>query len=163
MICFELTIFGNSKQIIQKRKKNNNQQIFLFWMICFELPINVSSKQIIKKEMMESNVLKLSQPLLSQSFVQQQIRISHILIPSSFSLPIVNFKVICKAVLKFKVKTACIMTFCCWYVLCSAAVTLLLHTILQNAQSPAYIYNWMETHCTCNLTLHWLKVLRTPT
>ena len=55
-------------------------------MICFELPINVSSKQIIKKEMMEPNVLKLSQPLLSQSFVQQQIRISHILIPSSFSL-----------------------------------------------------------------------------
>ena len=54
-------------------------------MICFELPMNVSSKQIIKKEMMEPNVLKLSQPLLSQSFVQQEIRISHIVIPSSFS------------------------------------------------------------------------------
>ena len=46
----------------------------------------VTSKQIIKKEMKEPNVLKLSQPLLSQSFVQQQIRISHILIPSSFSI-----------------------------------------------------------------------------
>ena len=61
-------------------------------MICFELPINFSSKQIIKKEMMEPNVLKKSQPLLSQSFDQQQIRISHILIPSSFSLPMKHFK-----------------------------------------------------------------------
>ena len=47
----------------------HNQQIFLFLMICFELPINVSSKQTIKKEMMEPNVLKWLQPLLSQSFV----------------------------------------------------------------------------------------------
>ena len=35
-------------------------------MICFEVTINVTSKQIIKKEMMEPNVLKLSQPLLIQ-------------------------------------------------------------------------------------------------
>ena len=41
---------------------------------------------------MEHNVMTLSQPPLSQSFVQQQIRISHILIPSSFSLPNVYFK-----------------------------------------------------------------------
>ena len=41
--------------------------------------------------MMEHNVLTLSQPLLSQSFVQHQIRISHMLIPSSFSLPIYLF------------------------------------------------------------------------
>ena len=35
-------------------------------MICFEVTINVTSKQIIKKEMMEPNVLKLSQRLLIQ-------------------------------------------------------------------------------------------------
>ena len=34
MTCFELTFIGNSKQIIQKRKKNNNQQI----LCSFSLP-----------------------------------------------------------------------------------------------------------------------------
>ena len=52
MICFEVTFIVTSKQIIQKRKKKNNQQIFLFWIICFEVTMNVTSKQIIELQIM---------------------------------------------------------------------------------------------------------------
>ena len=41
----------------------------IVYLLNGEVTINDTSKQIIKKETMEPNVLKLSQPLLSQSFV----------------------------------------------------------------------------------------------
>ena len=85
--------------------------------------------------------LKATMRHLRNAHSQSQSGSALLLLTSVQNLYVVNFKVKCKAVLKFKVKTACIMTFCCWYVLCSAAVTLLYTTILQNAQSPAYIYN----------------------
>ena len=58
------------------------------------------------------------------------------------NLYVVNFKVKCKAVLKFKVKTACIMTFC-WYV-CSAAVTLLDFYKMRKVQHT-FTIEWKHT------------------
>ena len=58
-------------------------------MICFEVTINVTSKQIIKKEVMEPNVLKLSQPLLIQRALNVDVHnhsLIHIPIPSNIQL-----------------------------------------------------------------------------
>ena len=53
---------------------------------------------------------------LRNAHSQSQSGSALLLLTSVQNLYVVNFKVKCKAVLKFKVKTACIMTFCCWYI-----------------------------------------------
>lgn len=60
--------------------------------------------------------LKATMRHLRNAHSQSQSGSALLLLTSVQNLYVVNFKVKCKAVLKFKVKTACIMTFCCWYV-----------------------------------------------
>ena len=60
--------------------------------------------------------LKATMRHLRNAHSQSQSGSALLLLTSVQNLYVVNFKVKCKAVLKFKVKTAYIMTFCCWYV-----------------------------------------------
>ena len=86
--------------------------------------------------------LKATMRHLRNAHSQSQSGSALLLLTSVQNLYVVNFKVKCKAVLKFKVKTACIMTFC-WYV-CSAAVTLLDFYKMRKVQHT-FTIEWKHT------------------
>ena len=69
-----------------KKSMNSNLECF-----CYKRRKNIlektPNKSWVNNSMMEHNILKSLQPLYYQPFAKQIIRITHILIPSSFSIP----------------------------------------------------------------------------